>query len=552
VFDDTAAGPDAGSAHVFLNGVHEAKLVHPAAAAGDEFGNSVAISGDVALVGAPRDDIAEAFGGPDGGSAHVFLRSGAAWTAQVELRHPFDGGGLSGDQFGRWVAVDGPTVVVGAPFDNNSNGSDAGAAFVNGLVLPPTDPVAEAGSDQTVGEGATVTLDGSASTDPNGDPVTYHWEQIGGPTVTLSDPNAAQPTFTAPSVSSGGATLTFRLTVDDGTHTSQPDSVDVVINNVNKAPTADAGDDQTAQEGSPVMLRGGDSFDPDSDPLTYLWVQTAGPAVSLSNATAAEPMFMAPLVGTGGETLVFVLTVSDGTDLSTDEVLVVLTNVNQVPAADAGPDQTIAEGKTVTLDGTASSDPDADPLTYAWSQQSGPPITLSDPTSAMPTFAAPVVGPGGAALVFELVVGDGATTSEPDNVTITVLDTNQPPACDLAQPSLGLLWPPNHKLVPIGITGVADPEDQDVQITITAVTQDEPTDGLGDGDTSPDAVLQGSAVLLRAERAGNGTGRAYAVAFTAEDTTGAACTGTVAVCVPHDRRTDTCLDEGQAYDSLLP
>jgi hypothetical protein len=235
-----------------------------------------------------------------------------------------------------------------------------------------------------------------------------------------------------------------------------------------------------------------------------------------------------------------------------DEVLVAITNVNQVPVAHAGTDQTTSEGKAVTLDGTASSDPDGDPLTYAWSQQGGPTVTLSDPASAMPTFAAPAVGPGGAALVFQLIVSDAAAISEPDTVTINVLDTNQPPACDLARPSLGLLWPPNHKLVPIGITGVADPEDQGVQITITAVTQDEPTDGLGDGDTSPDAVLQGSSVLLRAERAGSGTGRAYEVAFTAEDTTGAACTGTVAVCVPHDRRTDACLDEGQAYDSLLP
>ncbi|HEY3216695.1 MAG TPA: hypothetical protein VGK93_09415 [Candidatus Eisenbacteria bacterium] len=75
--------------------------------------------------------------------------------------------------------------------------------------------------------------------------------------------------------------------------------------------------------------------------------------------------------------------------------------------------------------------------------------------------------------------------------------------------------------------------------------------GLGDGDTSPDAVLQGASVLLRAERSGNGTGRVYTVAVTAAAASGATCTGRVAVGVPHDRR-DVCLDEGQGYDSLRP
>ena len=150
-----------------------------------------------------------------------------------------------------------------------------------------------------------MALDGSASSDPNGDPLSYQWEQIGGPTVTLSDPTAAQPGFVAPTVPSGGATLTFRLTVSDGTHTSPPDTVNITVKNVNQAPVADAGDDQTVQEGSPVTLHGGESFDPDGDPLTHEWVQTAGPEVSLSDPAAAEPTFTAPLVGAAGETLAF-------------------------------------------------------------------------------------------------------------------------------------------------------------------------------------------------------------------------------------------------------
>ena len=87
---------------------------------------------------------------------------------------------------------------------------------------------------------------------------------------------------------------------------------------------------------------------------------------------------------------------------------------------------------------------------------------------------------------------------------------------------------------------------------VTSVTQDEPVNGLGDGDTSPDAVLQGSAVLLRAERAGGGNGRVYQVMFTADDGgVDGRCTGTVTVCVPHDRQ-DTCSDDGLRYNSLQP
>ena len=114
---------------------------------------------------------------------------------------------------------------------------------------------------------------------------------------------------------------------------------------------------------------------------------------------------------------------------------------------------------------------------------------------------------------------------------------NSPPVCTAVAPSRTALWPPNHKLRTIALSGASDPDGTPVAITITGVTQDEPIDGRGDGKTSPDVVLGPAAgqVRLRAERAGGGDGRVYTVAYTATDPSGASCSGSVTVSVPHDR-----------------
>jgi hypothetical protein len=416
-------------------------------------------------------------------------------------------------------------------------------------------PTAVAGADQAVPEGTMVSLDGSAS---SGTDLSFTWEQLAGPPVTLSGPDTATPSFTAPLLLGGfgSQTLTFALTVENGAGSST-DVVDITVTNVNHAPVAQAGTGQTVQEGAPVALDGTASFDPDTDPiLAYQWVQTGGldTPVILSSASVARPTFIAPVLagGVGGTAvLTFALAVSDGALWSSaDEVQVTVEQVNHAPVADAGSPQTVHSGRSVILAGGAL-DPDGDSIAgFQWTQIGGPAVQLEHGATATASFVAPAVS-GTVDLAFQLTATDGDLTSDPATVVVTV--KNGPPACAAARPVPGLLWPPDHRMVPVSIQGVTDPDDGTVVLTIVAVTQDEPVNGLGDGDTSPDAVRQGPRLLLRAERAGAGNGRVYVLQFTADDGQGGTCAGRVTVEVPHSmKRNAPALDDGQLFDATRP
>ncbi|MFT7540670.1 MAG: chitinase, partial [Gammaproteobacteria bacterium] len=207
----------------------------------------------------------------------------------------------------------------------------------------------------------------------------------------------------------------------------------------------------------------------------------------------------------------------------------------------------VNENTQVGFDALLSSDPDSDPLSYSWMQLSGPAVIISDAGSAVPSFTTPFVNLGGADLTFQLTVMDGYGGSANDTLVVHVQNANDPPLITAAVPSQGLLWPPNHKLVPISILGVSDQENN-TTITIDFVTQDEPTEGQGDGDTAVDAFIQADGtVLLRAERNGGGTGRVYHIHFTASDYEGSA-SGVVTVTVPKKKK-QAAQDEGELYSS---
>ena len=185
-------------------------------------------------------------------------------------------------------------------------------------------PSADAGPDQSVFSGDEVVLDAAMSSDVDDGIATYLWEQIDGLSVSLSGADSVQAVFLAPDVGDTGEALTFALTVMDNGNLKAVDTCVVNMESwINSPPIADAGYDQEVNEYDMVTLDGSGSMDWDDGTLSYLWTQTAGTPITLSDTLVANPTFYAPEVGIDGEVLAFELTVTDQGGLkSTDNCIV--------------------------------------------------------------------------------------------------------------------------------------------------------------------------------------------------------------------------------------
>ena len=283
---------------------------------------------------------------------------------------------------------------------------------------PNVAPKAVAGADQSVALSATVQLDASASSDPDGDALSYAWalaKKPDGSGASLSG-DTVRATFTPDMV----GTFEVTVTVSDG-ELSASDSLLVSVSGPqNRAPRADAGLEQTVETGATVTLDASASSDPEKETLTYAWTLQAlqGSAAALSDASSVTPSFTADVEGTYTASL----TVSDGVNSASDTVTVTArapNATNRPPVAEAGSSQVVQEGAFVTLDGSGSSDPDGDTLTYTWTwltwpeQNSADAPALTGADTARPTFTADA--PGG--YTAELTVSDGSLSSQ-DRVSV--------------------------------------------------------------------------------------------------------------------------------------
>jgi subtilisin family serine protease len=336
-----------------------------------------------------------------GAAALVWSRSDVVSNQQVVdiLENSADPVGVSPVRLDSWTRHGGLNIHNAMTYTLNSN------------VMP----IANAGPDQTLvdtnNDGSEqVTLNGSASSDPDGSIVSYEWRD--NTTVIASG--------VSPSVWLNVGTHTLTLQVTDNSGDSNTDTVLIIVNAPpNVPPVANAGPDQivTDNDGNGtevVTLNGTASSDSDGTIVTYAWKE--GPNVV---ATGANPNVS---LSVGTHTLTLQVTDDDGAS-STDSVLIAVNpKPNAPPSANAGADQTVTDSdgngtQAVTLNGAASSDSDGTIVSYVWREGASTVATGVSPTVSLSV--------GTHTLTLQVTDDDGATAT--DSVTVTVNPFVPPP-----------------------------------------------------------------------------------------------------------------------------
>ncbi|WP_163933714.1 PKD domain-containing protein [Paraferrimonas sp. SM1919] len=288
-------------------------------------------------------------------------------------------------------------------------------------------PIAHAGNDLTTDVGTTVHLDGTASSDADGDTLTAQWSVIRRPKnslAILADTTSYHPVFT-PDV---GGDYIVQLIVSDGSNASTPDQV--LISTNNSKPLADAGVNRKVNTGQTINLDGSKSYDADGDALTYSWSLISSPAgtqATLSDPSAVAPSFTPDVAGD----FVFQLVVADGATTSAPSTMT-LTDQDLEPTANAGNDQVTTTGVEVMLDGSLSSDPEQQTLVYQWSLLSKPTsssVSVVDSDQAIAKLTPDVAGD----YVVQLAVTDAAGQTAFDVVVVRDPAKNTLPVANAGQ-----------------------------------------------------------------------------------------------------------------------
>ncbi len=268
-------------------------------------------------------------------------------------------------------------------------------------------PTANAGGPYSGDEGADITVDGSASADPGNDIVLYEWDLDND--GAYDDATGVTATFN--STASGDFTIGLRVTDDDGDTGSATAAVSVA----NVAPTADAGGPYSGDQGEDIAVDGSASSDPGNDIVLYEWdLDNDG---AYDDATGVTATFNS--ADSGDFTIGLRVTDSDG-DTSTATAAVSVSNV--APTADAGGPYSGDQGTDIAVDGSGSSDPGNDIVSYEWDLDNDG--AYDDATGVTATFNSADSGDFTIGLRVTDVDGDSGTNT----ATVNVIDTVPPEA----------------------------------------------------------------------------------------------------------------------------
>ncbi|NQT16107.1 MAG: hypothetical protein HQ582_25345, partial [Planctomycetes bacterium] len=299
------------------------------------------------------------------------------------------------------------------------------------VIVSNVAPTADAGGPYFGDEGSDVTLDASASSDPGGDPLTFLWDLDGdgligetGAAAARGDEVGESPTFST----TIDDVYTVRLVVYDDLGLFDVTTATVTVANV--APTAEAGGPYTGDEGSDVTLSASASTDPGLDIALYEWdldedgvFGETGAAAEHGDEVGISPTFNS--TDDGPHTVGVRVTDDDGA-WDIDTATVTLDNVR--PTADAGGTYYVDEGATLQLDGSGSTDPGNDIVSYLWDLdedgvfgETGIAAEHGDEMGIDPTFsAAGIEGP--VSLTVSLRVTDDQGETHTDDATLWVTE----------------------------------------------------------------------------------------------------------------------------------
>ncbi len=498
--DDIGSNGMQGSAYIFErnqggpnNWSEVKKLTASDGGFRDFFGLSVAIYADTAIVGALRDKIINKVPG----SAYIFERNQGGTNNWGEVKKLTPSVGSEGDQFGASVAIYADTAIVGAREDDIGSNDLQGSAYIYER---------NQGGANNWGEVKKLTAPDGAKSDIFGGSVAIY-----GDTAVVGAPHSSD----APDSGAPGAAYIFernqggannwgevkKLTASDG----------VAFDFFGGSVAIYAG---TTIVGSIRDIRSG--FEQGS---AYIYERNQGGA------------------NTWGE--VKKLTASDG-----------------APEKFFGSSMAVYADTAIVWAPRSSDAPGAGVpgAAYIFERNQGGANNWGEVEKLTPSDGVAFDLFGGSVAIYAgtFIIGtpeNDIGSNDFQGSAYVFSRSNQPPDCSRAQPSVSTIWPPNHEFVNVTIQGVTDPDGDPVSITIDQIKQDEPTDGVGDGHTCPDAGgIGASTAQVRAERSAVGNGRVYTIFFTASDGRGGSCQGSVTVCVP--RSLDgSCVDDGPNFDS---